>query len=142
MMSDYIKKEDAIKAVEEITWYHFTISGMAEGANEEGDFQAWYQSKDVLAVLSEIPSVKLPTRCIAELKFDTDDLKEIVDRTLKENDFEQVVRCKDCKYSQFKDNGVLRPTGYCHRLNVIISGKGKGYCYLAERKDGESDECK
>ena len=52
----------------------------------------------------------------------------------------EVVRCKDCKYSQFKDNGVLRPTAYCHRLNVIISGKGKGYCYLGERKDGKEGE--
>lgn len=50
-------------------------------------------------------------------------------------DVVEVVRCKDCKYSQFKDNGVLRPTAYCHRLNVIISGKGKGYCYLGERKE-------
>lgn len=55
-------------------------------------------------------------------------------------DVVEVVRCKDCKYSQFKDNGVLRPTAYCHRLNVIISGKGKGYCYLGERKDGKEGE--
>ena len=55
-------------------------------------------------------------------------------------DVVEVVRCKDCKYSQFKDNGVLRPTAYCHRLNVIISGKGKGYCDLGERKDGKEGE--
>lgn len=59
--------------------------------------------------------------------------------TFPSADVVEVVRCKDCKYSQFKDNGVLRPIAYCHKLNVIISGKGKGYCYLAERKDGEKE---
>lgn len=54
-------------------------------------------------------------------------------------DVVEVVRCKDCKYAEIKDNGVLRKTAYCHRLNVSISGKGKGYCYLGERKDGEEE---
>lgn len=70
---------------------------------------------------------------------DKDEVSELIDNT-PTADVVDVVRCKDCKYAEIKDNGVLRKTAYCHRLNVSISGKGEGYCYLGERKDGEEQE--
>ena len=57
-------------------------------------------------------------RCIAKITFDEEDLREIVHKTLENNDFVQVVRCKDCKWwdgieCQTRDIDVVDDEEYC-----------------------------
>lgn len=58
-MSDYIKREDAIKAIEKLTWYHFNevLGKMIEGANTNVN-QPYYKSDDIFKALRDVPSVK------------------------------------------------------------------------------------
>ena len=57
-MSDLISREDAIEAIEEITWYHQNRNReMVSGANSTED-QAWYKSQDIYAALEALPSAE------------------------------------------------------------------------------------
>lgn len=53
-----IYADDAIEAIEEITWYHQNINNeMVRGANSSED-QAWYKAEDVYEALEQLPSVQ------------------------------------------------------------------------------------
>ena len=59
-MEDLIKKEDAIDAIECITWYHQNRNkDMVSGANSN-EHQAWYKSQDVYEALESVPSADRP----------------------------------------------------------------------------------
>jgi len=69
-MSDYIKREDAIEAIEDTDWYHINSQAeMVHGANSELH-QAWYKAIDIYSAIDSVPSA----------------------------DVAPVVRCKDCKW--------------------------------------------
>ena len=56
-----IYADDAIEAIEEITWYHQNINNeMVRGANSSED-QAWYKAEDVYEALEQLPSVQPET---------------------------------------------------------------------------------
>lgn len=53
---DLISRQDAIVAIEEVTWYHQNRNGeMVSGANSTED-QAWYKSQDIYTALEALPS--------------------------------------------------------------------------------------
>ena len=57
-------------------------------------------------------------RCIAKITFDKEDLEKIVSEIFENNDFVQVVRCKDCKWwdgieCQTRDIDVVDDEEYC-----------------------------
>ena len=114
-MSDYIKREDAIKTLEQLK------------DNEEGSL--WDEGVDACIndIKRHVPSVELPTKCIAEIKFDDDKLHEIVD--------DMLTRCKDCKY--WKSN-----TEFCEfwsAMNVAQRTCKNDFCSYGKRKDGEEE---
>jgi DNA-directed RNA polymerase subunit RPC12/RpoP len=60
MMSDLIKREDAIDAIECVTWYHQNRNkDMVSGANSD-EHQAWYKAEDIYDALEAIPSADRP----------------------------------------------------------------------------------
>ena len=59
-MSDLIKREDAIDAIECVTWYHQNSNkDMVNGANSD-EHQAWYKAEDIYDALKAIPSADRP----------------------------------------------------------------------------------
>lgn len=59
-MSDLIKREDAIDAIECVTWYHQNSNkDMVSGANSD-EHQAWYKAEDIYDALEAIPSADRP----------------------------------------------------------------------------------
>ena len=59
-MSDLIKREDAIDAIECVTWYHQNCNkDMMSGANSD-EHQAWYKAEDIYDALEAIPSADRP----------------------------------------------------------------------------------
>jgi len=55
-MSDLIRREDAIDAIECVTWYHQNRNkDMVSGANSD-EHQAWYKAEDIYDALEAIPS--------------------------------------------------------------------------------------
>lgn len=55
-MSDLIKREDAIAAIECVTWYHQNRhKDMVSGANS-AEHQAWYKAEDIYDALEAVPS--------------------------------------------------------------------------------------
>ena len=59
-MSDLIRREDAIDAIECVTWYHQNSNkDMVSGANSD-EHQAWYKSQDIYEALENIPSAERP----------------------------------------------------------------------------------
>ena len=59
-MSDLIKREDAIDAIECVTWYHQNRNkDMVSGANSD-EHQAWYKAEDVYKALEAVPSADRP----------------------------------------------------------------------------------
>ena len=58
MVDDLIKRQYAIDAIENITWYHQNANkDMICGANSE-EHQAWYKIEDVYKALNCIPSAQ------------------------------------------------------------------------------------
>ena len=58
-MSDLISRQDAIKAIEDVTWYHQNRKGdMVSGANDT-EHQAWYKSQDIYDALESLPSAEV-----------------------------------------------------------------------------------
>lgn len=58
-MSDLIRKEDAIEAIEVVDWYHQNRNkDMVSGANSD-EHQAWYKAEDVYKALKEVPSAEI-----------------------------------------------------------------------------------
>ena len=130
-MSDYIKREDALKTLEQLK------------DNEEGSL--WDDGVDACIndIRRHVPSVELPTKCIAKIEIDNDKLHEIVDNALKGRDLVEVVRCKDCRY--YDNKNCKEGLGYCMReqddgfyynaLHGVF--KDNDYCSYGERKDGD-----
>ena len=59
-MSDLIRREDAIDAIECVTWYHQNSNkDMVSGANSD-EHQAWYKAEDIYDALEAIPSADRP----------------------------------------------------------------------------------
>ena len=59
-MSDLIKREDAIEAIEVVDWYHQNRNkDMVSGANSD-EHQAWYKADDIYKALEEVPSADRP----------------------------------------------------------------------------------
>ena len=64
MNKDTIYREDAIEAVENVTWYHQNRNkDMVEGANSD-EHQAWYKSQDIYEALEAVPSADRPQEWI------------------------------------------------------------------------------
>lgn len=122
-MSEYIKREDAIRALKK----------------QRSDWDCDYNVPidNCIEALKKVKSVELPTKYIAEVTID----KEDVIRYLKKNDYVRVVRCKDCKNWQAKpgedeedneNNGFA--TWYDCDKTCHICGNGNDYCSYGERK--------
>ena len=59
MSDDLIRRSDAIKAIEDVDWYHINSRGeMVSGATSE--MGAWYKADDVYKALEEVPSADRP----------------------------------------------------------------------------------
>ena len=71
-------------------------------------------------------------RCIAKIIFDEEDLREIVHKTLENNDFVQVVRCKDCRYNKGKNKCL-------NEHSIIDIPKDDDFCSYGERKEQNND---
>lgn len=73
--------------------------------------------------------VKVPI----EVKIDMD---EIIDR-LKEDDFVQVVRCKNCKHYMNVDENYPDEYGNCPTVCMYMpdDAEENGYCHRAEREE-------
>lgn len=57
-MSELIKREDVIDAIEEIGWYHISHEGdLVRGATSDGE--ALYKAKDVYKALEEVPTIEM-----------------------------------------------------------------------------------
>ena len=84
-------------------------------------------------------------RCIAKITFDEEDLREIVHKTLENNDFVQVVRCKDCKWFNLNKwaevDGVQIIVGHeiCDFWGGGCKTQKDGYCNYGERKEQEHE---
>lgn len=62
-MSDLIKREDAIEAIEGTDWYHINRNGdLVSGARSDGT--ALYKAADVYKALEEVPSAARPQEWI------------------------------------------------------------------------------
>ena len=60
MSKDTIYREDAIDAIECVTWYHQNRNkDMVSGANSDED-QAWYKAEDIYDALEAVPSADRP----------------------------------------------------------------------------------
>lgn len=56
MQDDIISRQEAIKAIEDVTWYRQNCNGdMVWGANDT-EHQAWYKSQDIYDALESLPS--------------------------------------------------------------------------------------
>lgn len=57
-MSEFIEKQAAIDAIEEIDWYHQNKNkDMVSGANSS-EHQAWYKADDIYKTLEALPSAE------------------------------------------------------------------------------------
>lgn len=55
--SDLIKRSDAIKAIEDVAWFHQNRDkDMVSGASDEGE--AWYRAQDIYDALDKVPTAK------------------------------------------------------------------------------------
>lgn len=55
-MTDYIKREDAIEAIENTDWYHINSQAeMVYGANSDLH-QAWYSANDIYSAVENVPT--------------------------------------------------------------------------------------
>ena len=124
-MSDYIKREDAIKRLCDFS--------------QEGTIPMPYELWE--NVLKDVPSADVPEKIIATVKIDKDELQSIVYDTLSKNDIVQVVRCRDCKY--YREYVSNRGSALMCLCPCCISGQGKkkptDYCSYGERKDGDKE---
>lgn len=73
------------------------------------DLDNYEDTKEFCDAINELPSVT-PTRCIAEIKFSKDDLREICNERIEVECTHGT--CKDCKHWKDSD-GVYRRGGRC-----------------------------
>ena len=106
MVDDLIKRQYAIDAIENITWYHQNANkDMICGANSE-EHQAWYKVEDVYKALNCIPSAQ-----------------------------PEIIRCNDCKHwTQTTGNMRGFGLGDCDYINAKLVNCN-GFCYWAERRE-------
>lgn len=100
-MSDYIKREDVIDAIQWMPTMRNTRQ---------------LRPGDVCDRIMAIPAAELPERCIAKITFDEDKLKEIADEAIRE----VVVRCTECRHRRLCDqcteqNGKMYHIEWCSR---------------------------
>lgn len=83
MSKDTIYREDAIDAIECVTWYHQNRNkDMVNGANSD-EHQAWYKAEDIYDALEAVPSADRWIPCSERLPSNSDDVLI----TIKGNDF-------------------------------------------------------
>ena len=73
-MDDYIKREDAIEAIEDTDWYHINSQAeMVHGANSELH-QAWYKAIDIYSAIDSVPSADVAPVRHGHWIFNQDDM--------------------------------------------------------------------
>lgn len=83
-MSDSIRREDAIDAIELTDRYHQNRNkDMVSGANDE-EHQAWYKAEDIYKAIDGVPTVGK----IGEIYIDVQRLAEIASKHTVKIDFE------------------------------------------------------
>lgn len=126
-MSDYIKRESAIRALKK------------QRSDWNCDFNV--PIDNCIEALKKVKPVELPTKCIAEVTIDRED----VIRYLKKNDYVRVVQCKDCIHCA--DDYINTGMGYMPAFTCELGGINDNdsvdptdYCSYGERKDGDINE--
>lgn len=68
------------------------------------------------------------------IKINLDDKKldEMVKKVLAENDFVEVVRCKDCGHMEIEESNAGR---YCHVWGFYNGAGDEGFCNYGERRE-------
>ena len=101
MNKDTIYKEDAIDAIECVTWYHQNRNkDMVSGANS-AEHQAWYKAEDIYDALEAVPSADRPQEWI------------LCSERLPESDYMCLVSCKTKKGVK-SVNRAYYSDGYWH----------------------------
>ena len=72
-------------------------------------------------------------RCIANITFDKEDLEKIVSEMFENNDFVQVVRCKDCKWYDSERHD-------CPYMEEVLDDDYCSYGELKEQEDGKDTD--
>ena len=106
-MSDLIKREDAIDAIECVTWYHQNSNkDMVSGANSD-EHQAWYKAEDIYDALEAIPSADRPQG------------EWIIEKTLYDN---YNYRCSYCDWYECHAYPDVEPYNYCPNCGARMKG--------------------
>ena len=142
--TDVISRQDAIEAIEEITWYHQNRNkDMVSGANSS-EHQAWYKAEDVYKALESVPS--------AQPKY-TDGKPDCIDCINTGGDWDcdhvhcrkgtgtsaqpEIIRCKDCKHYYFADNRIESEQSWVCDVWGVDQTAHMGFCFKAERRTDE-----
>ncbi len=112
---DYIKREDAIKAL----------------CRGEGCGNICRNN------IERLPSVKEQGQVVVNMTLDEDALKRIAVKIIEENDFVKVVRCKDCKHQEkflFDDSKLVC---WVHDTDIVVSPTD--FCSYGENADEQEE---
>lgn len=128
-MSEYIKREDVIKAIVKLTM-------------GKGQLPCFYPVDDVIDVIKAVPSADVveansETVCYCNVKGNAEIIAKILDADVDWEiaDVVEVVRCKDCKYFDAVDCCNASITTFPHGVRDFDD-----YCSYGERKDGDKNE--
>lgn len=115
MSKDIIYREDAMDAIECVTWYHQNRNkDMVSGANSD-EHQAWYKSQDIYEALENVPSAdtfeitkEALIEAIDNAKTVGDVVENIIDRPLGEwthrDSYWHTAICSNCnKLTMFEE---------------------------------------
>ena len=108
-MDDYIRRADAIDALESMGWYHQAPNKeMVHGANST-EHQAWYKEEDVFYAIEAVPTA----------------------------DVMPVVRCRECIY--WEPASPTRTSGNCNRSFDIPAWANDFCSYGKRKDGGHDD---
>lgn len=102
------------------------------------DLDNYEDTKEFCDAINELPSVT-PTRCIAEIKFSKDDLREICNERIEVECTHGT--CKDCKHWKDSDGVYRRGVGAESKcpINIKEVYEGNFYCKWFEKRGSENE---
>ena len=136
-MSDLIDRDALKKATKEL--YNETLDGIVKFGIEKA-----------YDLIDTAPTASPKEICIANVHFDEEQLREIVDEAIADYQLEPI-RCKDCKHQKkyWHEDKRMKDKGYwIYGCNLIddsfvgtpVWGEDNQFCSSAERREPDEQE--
>lgn len=73
--NDYISRQQAIDAIEDVDWHHVNSKGELVSGSTSGE-ESWYKVEDIYEALESLKPITPPGKILVEIKVDTEELVE------------------------------------------------------------------